>query len=108
MAVTADNSTLIVADSYRRHLAAFDIDADGGLSGRRIWADLGEGVPDGICADASDAVWYADVPTAGWVRGRNRGRRLRPARRGRGRLRRRAPGSSPHARRRGAARAPGA
>src|SRR6516162_8447586 len=68
MAVTADNSTLIVADSYRRRLVAFDIGADGGLSGRRVWADLGEGVPDGICADAQDAVWYADVPGQRCVR----------------------------------------
>jgi sugar lactone lactonase YvrE len=52
MAVTPDNSTLIVADSYRHNLVAFDIGADGGLSGRRVWADLGEGTPDGICADA--------------------------------------------------------
>jgi sugar lactone lactonase YvrE len=62
MAVTADNTTLIVADSYRHCLVAFDIGADGGLSGRRIWADLGAGVPDGICTDAQNAVWYADVP----------------------------------------------
>ena len=68
MAVTADNSTLIVADSYRRQLVAFDIGADGGLSGRRVWADLGDGVPDGICADAQDAVWYADVPNRRCVR----------------------------------------
>ncbi|MFF3409327.1 SMP-30/gluconolactonase/LRE family protein [Streptomyces sp. NPDC002742] len=62
MAVTSDGSTLIVADSYRHGLVAFDIGADGALSGRRVWADLGEGTPDGICADAHDAVWYADVP----------------------------------------------
>lgn len=62
MAVTPDNSTLIVADSYRHSLVAFDIDADGELSNRRIWADLGEGTPDGICVDAQGAVWYADVP----------------------------------------------
>ena len=62
MAVTPDNSTLIVADSYRHHLVAFDIGADGGLSGRQVWADLGEGTPDGICVDAQNAVWYADVP----------------------------------------------
>lgn len=62
MAVTADNSTLIVADSYRHCLVAFDIAADGGLSGRRVWADLGEGIPDGIAVDAENAVWYADVP----------------------------------------------
>ena len=68
MAVTADNSTLIVADSYRHALVAFDIGADGGLSNRRVWADLGEGTPDGICADAQNAVWYADVPNERCVR----------------------------------------
>jgi sugar lactone lactonase YvrE len=62
MAVTADNATLIVADSYRRGLVAFDIAADGSLSGRRTWADLGESAPDGICVDAENAVWYAEVP----------------------------------------------
>lgn len=41
MAVTPDGSTLIVADSYRHGLVAFDIGADGTLSGRRVWADLG-------------------------------------------------------------------
>jgi sugar lactone lactonase YvrE len=72
MAVTADNSTLIVADSYRHHLVAFDIngdiDGDGSLSNRRIWADLGDDVPDGICIDEQNAVWYADVPHQRCVR----------------------------------------
>ncbi len=68
MAVTGDNSTLIVADSYRHHLVAFDIAVDGSLSNRRIWAELGEGTPDGICADAQDAIWYADVPGQRCVR----------------------------------------
>jgi sugar lactone lactonase YvrE len=49
MAVTADNSTLIVAESYRHRLTAFDIDADGSLSNRRVWADVGKHSPDGIC-----------------------------------------------------------
>src|SRR5215467_4975946 len=68
MAVTSDNSTLIVADSYRHSLVAFGIGADGGLSGRRVWADLGEGTPDGICVDEQNAVWYADVPNSCCVR----------------------------------------
>jgi sugar lactone lactonase YvrE len=68
MAVTPDNRTLIVADSHRHCLLAFDIDDDGGLSGRRVWADLGEAAPDGICLDASGAVWYADVPNRSCVR----------------------------------------
>lgn len=68
MAVTPDNSTLIVADSYRHHLVAFGIDSDGALSDRRVWADLGQGTPDGICVDAQYAVWYADVPNRRCVR----------------------------------------
>lgn len=68
MAVTPDNSTLIIAESYGRRLTAFDIGADGSLSRRRVWAELGDGVPDGICVDADNAVWYADVPNKRCVR----------------------------------------
>ncbi|GAA5195663.1 SMP-30/gluconolactonase/LRE family protein [Rugosimonospora acidiphila] len=77
MAVTPDNATLIVADSYRGHLVAFDIDADGGLSRRRVWAELPGGVPDGICLDAENAVWYADVPHRRCVRVAEGGQVLR-------------------------------
>ncbi len=73
MAVTPDNATLIVAESYGRRLTALDIGADGGLSNQRVWADLGEGVPDGICIDADGAVWYADVPNKRCVRVREGG-----------------------------------
>jgi sugar lactone lactonase YvrE len=62
MAVTADNSTLIVAESYAKKLTAFDIGGDGGLSNRRTWAEFNDCVSDGICIDADGAVWYADVP----------------------------------------------
>jgi sugar lactone lactonase YvrE len=69
MAVTPDNSTMIVAESYAAKLTAFDIATDGGLSNRRVWAELGEGAaPDGICLDAEGAVWYADVPNKRCVR----------------------------------------
>jgi sugar lactone lactonase YvrE len=68
MAITPDESTLIVADSYGKELVAFDLAEDGGLSNRRTWADLGDGVPDGICMDAEGAVWYADVPNRRCVR----------------------------------------
>jgi sugar lactone lactonase YvrE len=68
MSITADNSTLIVADSYGKELMGFDIAADGGLSNRRVWAGLGDGVPDGICIDAEGAVWYGDVPNKRCVR----------------------------------------
>jgi sugar lactone lactonase YvrE len=71
--VTPDISTLIVAESYGNRLTAFDIAADGSLSNRRMWADLGDGVPDGICLDAEGAVWYADVPNKRCVRVREGG-----------------------------------
>jgi sugar lactone lactonase YvrE len=61
MIITPDNRTLIISESFARRLTAFDIDADGELSHRRVFAeDLG---PDGICMDADGAVW---VSTGGW------------------------------------------
>jgi sugar lactone lactonase YvrE len=60
MAVTPDNSTLIIAESFAGRLTAFDIAADGSLSNRRVWAD-GVG-PDGICVDADGAIWTGVGP----------------------------------------------
>ncbi len=37
-------------------------------SWRRVFADLGDDPPDGICTDGDGAVWYADVPHAHCVR----------------------------------------
>jgi sugar lactone lactonase YvrE len=68
MAVTADGATLIVAESYGHCLTAFDIHDDGTLGNRRVWADLGDAAPDGICIDTEGAVWYADVPHRQCVR----------------------------------------
>lgn len=86
MAVTPDNSALIVAESHGKRLTAFDIAQDGGLSNRRVWADLtcppgagplGDGVADGICIDSDGAVWYADVPNKRCVRVREGGEVLK-------------------------------
>jgi sugar lactone lactonase YvrE len=73
VAVTPDNGTLILAESYGKRLTAYAIAADGSLSAGRVWADLGDGVPDGICIDATGAVWYADVPNQRCVRVREGG-----------------------------------
>ena len=55
MVITPDGATLIISESFAGRLTAFDIAADGGLSGRRVFAEgLG---PDGICMDAEGAVW---------------------------------------------------
>src|SRR6266702_3995582 len=57
MVITPDGRTLIISESFAGRLTAFDIDGDGGLSGRRVFAEgLG---PDGICTDAEGAVWVS-------------------------------------------------
>jgi sugar lactone lactonase YvrE len=62
MVITPDNTTLVVAESFAGKLTAFDIAADGGLSNRRVWADVGgAGSGDGICLDAEGAVWCSVV-----------------------------------------------
>ena len=74
--ITPDARTLIVAETLGGRLTAFDLDADGSLSNRRVWAelspvveteDMGEllaagGVaPDGTALDAEGCVWAADA-----------------------------------------------
>ena len=73
MAVTPDNKTLIVAESYGERLTAFDIVEDGSLSNPRVWASTPGDHPDGICLDAESAVWYADVGSSRCVRVREGG-----------------------------------
>jgi sugar lactone lactonase YvrE len=59
--ITPDGATLIVAESMGRRLTAFDRADDGTLSNRRVWADLGDRLPDGICLDAEGAVWVSNA-----------------------------------------------
>ena len=62
MVVTPDNQTLVVAESFATRLTAFDIEDDGTLSNRRVWAD-GVG-PDGICLDADGCIWASSANMA--------------------------------------------
>jgi sugar lactone lactonase YvrE len=73
VAITPDNSTLIIAESYTGRLNAFDIATNGDLSNQRVWAGLPGAHPDGICIDAENAVWYGDVPAKRCVRVREGG-----------------------------------
>lgn len=64
MVITPDGRTLVVGESGRGVLTAFDLAADGALSHRRLWAPLPEhAIPDGICLDADGAIWIASPPT---------------------------------------------
>jgi sugar lactone lactonase YvrE len=59
--ITPDGKTLIIGETMAHRLTAFDVQADGSLANRRIYAQLPEGMgPDGIALDAEGAVWFAN------------------------------------------------
>lgn len=71
LALSPDESILYVANSRRdMHVVAYDLEDDGSVSGRRIFADLssgvGEGVPDGMKVDIEGRV-YCTGPGGCWV-----------------------------------------
>jgi sugar lactone lactonase YvrE len=62
VALSPDGRTLYAVETYARRLAAFDVSADGTLSGKRIVAAFGPGdFPDGIALDAEGAIWVACI-----------------------------------------------
>jgi sugar lactone lactonase YvrE len=72
-ALSEDGRTMIVAESFARRLTAFEVANDGSLSGRRVFANVGEHTPDGICMDAEGAVWLGSPMTGSFVRVREGG-----------------------------------
>ena len=72
MTLLGDGRTLVVADSHATQLVGYEVADDGTLSTGRVWAEV-EHAPDGICADAEGAVWYATVPGQSCVRVREGG-----------------------------------
>lgn len=73
---TPDGKTLIVAETTRRRLSAFDVAEDGSLSNQRTFADLGHRAPDGLAIDAEGAVWIATFDTGEVIRVRDGGELL--------------------------------
>jgi sugar lactone lactonase YvrE len=71
--ITPDGGTLIVGETYAARLTAFDIEPDGSLTGRRVWAELRPAIPDGICLDAEGAIWIASPVSAEVLRVREGG-----------------------------------
>jgi sugar lactone lactonase YvrE len=67
VALTADGTTMVVAETWAERLTRFRVASDGSLSHRETMAQLtpAAGVkharPDGLCLDAEDAAWVADV-----------------------------------------------
>ncbi|WP_133646939.1 SMP-30/gluconolactonase/LRE family protein [Paraburkholderia flava] len=60
--------TLVVAESWSNRLTAFDRDDNGNLSNGRLYADMGDGQPDGICVDREGGIWVPNFNTGEVVR----------------------------------------
>ena len=58
-AVSPDGRTLYHTDSAAKTIYAFDLAADGGISGKRVFARTDDAHPDGMAVDAEGAVWVA-------------------------------------------------
>ena len=69
--VTPDNRVMIITEGGLRQLTAFDIEEDGSLVNRRVWA--GNVRSDGICLDAEGAVWVGSPQEHQFMRVREGG-----------------------------------
>jgi sugar lactone lactonase YvrE len=58
--ITPDGATLIVGETFGSKQSAFDVQSDGTLTNRRVWAPLA-GVTDGMCLDAEGQIWFANA-----------------------------------------------
>jgi len=68
MVLIEGGRTLVVAETWNRRLTAFDRGHNGQLSNGRLYADLGERTPDGLCADTEDGIWISSFETGEFVR----------------------------------------
>ena len=69
VALTRDESTLLVVDTVKQHIRSFAIQADHSLRGGQVIAELwgeGEGRPDGLKLDSEDNI-FCTGPSGIWV-----------------------------------------
>lgn len=59
--ITPDGTTLIVGETMASRYTAFNVELDGSLTGRRVWADVPGVGPDGCGLDAEGRIWCADA-----------------------------------------------
>src|ERR1043166_4117210 len=71
--ITPDQKTLIVAETRAHRLTAFDIEGDGTLSNRRLYAETDSGFPDGIALDVEGAIWLGSPHSFEFLRVRKGG-----------------------------------
>jgi sugar lactone lactonase YvrE len=59
--LTPDGKTLIIGETMALRLSAFDVNGDGTLQGRRVFAQLDGVAPDGLCLDTEGQIWLANA-----------------------------------------------
>jgi len=67
LAITGDGKYLVVAEWRAHRITRFRILGDGSLADRQHFGDT-LGLPDGLCVDVEDAVWYSSPETGDCVR----------------------------------------
>jgi sugar lactone lactonase YvrE len=69
MVILPGTRTLVIAHSFRPELTAFEIEPDGTLTDRRVWAELPEGTTtDGTAVDSQGRVWVSALQTSEYLR----------------------------------------
>jgi sugar lactone lactonase YvrE len=58
--LTNNGKTMVIAETYGNRLIAFDVEDDGTLVNRRVWAQFDDIYPDGICIDSEGAIWASN------------------------------------------------
>lgn len=66
--ITPDGKRLLVAETFAHRISEFQLDAAGRMCSRRVWAELDQATPDGICLDAEDNIWVASPGTGELIR----------------------------------------
>ena len=72
-AIPADGKRLIVAETMGECLSSFEINADGSLGEKQLYAHLPGKSPDGICLDETGAVWLGSCFSGEFLRVREGG-----------------------------------
>jgi sugar lactone lactonase YvrE len=73
LAVTPDGTTLVASETFGNKLHAWTIRTDGSLTDQRVFADLGDRSPDGLCLDVEGGVWVGCFLSGEFVRVREGG-----------------------------------
>ena len=68
LAVMADGTTLVAAETFGSRLSAWTIRDDGTLTDQRVFAELGERKPDGDCVDVEGGDWVGCYLSGEFVR----------------------------------------